>query len=270
MKHLLIPILCCLCTLPMQGQNEKPRIVVSYITNDKVEDDFRGVFTDALSVGLQNSQMYEVYDLRSEFAAIQKKELDYQTEGHVRDDELLDAARVNGIQFAAYITIRAVNDQYSISVRFNDLQTGKAVGAPFTVRFPRSDPFSAADEVTSRLVRMRSVTAVQKKSFITCECAIDEYGKRVKSDVSASNESPLTHAEAIEFCKNKGEGFRLPTRTELLNIFYTPELAPFVTKDYWTADSRNSYEAYIINFGALRTDIYYSKNIRNTFRCIRD
>jgi DNA repair exonuclease SbcCD nuclease subunit len=42
--------------------------------------------------------MYEVYDLRSEFAAIQKKELDYQAEGHVHDDDMLSAARGDAIR----------------------------------------------------------------------------------------------------------------------------------------------------------------------------
>jgi TolB-like protein len=270
MKIIVITTICLLCVLPIGAQEGKPRIVISFAQNEKVDEDFRGTFTDALSEGLQNSGIYEVFDVRKEFAEVQQAEIDYQAGGRVRDDEMLDFARGKGVKYVAYITIRVLYDQYRISVKFANLETGEAVGAPFNKDSKRGgDPFSVADEIIAHLTKMRPVTAVQKKSFLPCECSINQYGRPAKSDVSAANEPPRSYPDAVQFCKEKGDGFRLPTRAELICIFSTYELEPFDRKDYWTADSRNNYEAYVINYATL-AETYYSKNIKNTFRCIRE
>jgi TolB-like protein len=256
-----------------QEQGKKPRIVISSTPNEEINDNLKNAFTDALYEGLQTSQMYEVYDVREKFAAVKQAEADYQEQGHVKDEELLDIAKENGVEFVAYVSINVFDERYRVSVKFANLQTAQAIGTPFSVNSQKGgDLFALADEIVMRITKARPVTSVQKKTSFICECAIDEYGKFAKSEVSAVNERPLPHTEALEFCKKKGDGWRLPTRVELACIFSAPEsqeAAPFEKRDYWTADTRNNYESYIINFGT-RKDVYYSKNIKNTFRCIRE
>lgn len=264
---------CFLCTAVTRAQEQerKPRIVISYAPNAEISDNIRGAFTGALYEGLQNSGKYAVFE-RNDFATVKQAEMEYQAQGHVKDADLLDAAKENGVEYVAYVTFAVIEERYRIMVKFANLQSGEAIGKPFNVTSKQgSDLFDLADEITKRLVTERPVTYTPKKSFFTCECAIDAYGERVKSDVSILNEQPLSYTEAIAFCKKKGDEWRLPTRVELYLIFSVRNLkdvVPFETRDYWTADIRNNYESYVINFGT-RQDAYYSKNIRNPFRCIR-
>jgi hypothetical protein len=123
----------------------------------------------------------------------------------------------------------------------------------------------------------RDITAVKKSDWVKApKCYYDENNDEyVDCDISSPNEEEnLTYSDACDFCKNKGEGWRLPTKEELMKI-YNNRLAieengstRFKYKDYWSSSKRNNYESYVVNFSTGKIDCY-SKNIKNPFRCIR-
>ena len=281
MKPILL-IICCLCAVgafaQQQQEKKKPRVVISSAPNEKVDEDIMGLFRDELSAGLKKTGQYQVYEQRKEATFLQNEEREFQESGRVKDEDLMKLAKADGVDYVAYVTIRKIYTKLTITVKFMHLESMESIGEPITENGNDApeDIISMADRIARKLAIGRSITHVSKKEYYTCsKCCKDERsGDFVDCDISAVSEQALTHTEALEFCKKKGDGWRLPTREELGRIFRQARdlvaegAAPFEKKDYWSADTRNNYEAYFINFGTFEVN-HYGKSIVNTFRCIR-
>ena len=72
--------------------------------------------------------------------------------------------------------------------------------------------------------------------------------------------------EAIEFCNNLGDGWRLPTNEELKMLYYNcDEIGEFKLSDYWSSSEFNINRAYYVGFRAGdfgRTEKDYKFKVR--------
>ena len=84
----------------------------------------------------------------------------------------------------------------------------------------------------------------------------------------ATSEEELNWDEAKEWCKKQGEGWRLPTRLELLEA-YEQKIKGFSTNVYWSSTESSSDGAWYQSFsnGLQFTDS--RKSNHNYVRCIR-
>lgn len=79
-------------------------------------------------------------------------------------------------------------------------------------------------------------------------------------------ESELTWDEAVQYCKGLGEGWRLPTISEM---FYLYEDKIITGGEYWSSTESGYYGAWYFYFGNGTAD-YYSKYNANYVRAVRD
>jgi len=85
------------------------------------------------------------------------------------------------------------------------------------------------------------------------------------------NSSPIMKwEEAKDYCKKLGDGWRLPTKTEL-NIMYQNKesIGGFDFFYYWSSTEYDNYEAWIHSFGSGYQSSY-GKNSTFYVRAVRD
>jgi len=137
------------------------------------------------------------------------------------------------------------------------------------------DLIDIAYSMSLKLASNQDIT-VRRQTFVTMtKFHPNVYGEIVDYNISIQDEEAMTYSEAVEFCKNKGEGWRLPSKEELLFIYRNRihvekrGAKPFGRKDYWSVSRRNNYESFVVSFSTGR-EVYYSRNIKNVFRCVRE
>lgn len=113
------------------------------------------------------------------------------------------------------------------------------------------------------------------KSTIYKECALEEVkqplvlSKQINIEIHPE-EKELMWDEAVEYCKNLGDGWRLPTIQELWHIFENENLRKeFTIEDYWSSTEYGIYNAWNFNFFY---GLAYLSNKSNTYyvRAVRD
>ncbi|MDR3245623.1 MAG: hypothetical protein LBT50_04250, partial [Prevotellaceae bacterium] len=224
MKRIIF-IICCLCTIGVSAQ-EKKKIVISSTPDTTISKQIVSLFIGELEIGLQNSGKYEVVGNRKEFAAVLDEELEFQD--YVDDREQIEAGKAAGAEIACYAAISKIGKQFNIVCKFRALKTtesmkqGDAIGQPFSVSAENEDDLiDAAHRMARKITSVRDVTAEKKIGYVKApKCYYDEStGGYVDCDITVSDEENLTYTEACEFCKNKGEDWRLPTKEELSMIY---------------------------------------------------
>lgn len=89
-----------------------------------------------------------------------------------------------------------------------------------------------------------------------------------------SGAARLTWAEAIEYCKNKGEGWRVPTAAEMVYLYITKPIidqwSAFGTTGYWTATITSGTDVVRIAMSAgYMTNVGTGDQSTNLVRCIK-
>ncbi|MDR3245563.1 MAG: DUF1566 domain-containing protein [Prevotellaceae bacterium] len=275
MKRIIF-IICCLCTIGVSAQEKKKIVVATIRDTTKISEDMSGMIIDACESGLKKANKYEVIPNNKDFIAMVNETEEIQNLGLIDDSQQIEFGKAKNAEIIFVATIREIDGNFKITCKFMDVGKRENIGQTFS--FETTNGRKGLMEVT-HLIERRIATGrdltVERAEWVTApKCYYDESSdKYVDCDISISDEESRTYTEACEFCKNKGEGWRLPTKEELAMI-YRNRLkiettgVRFKTKDYWSSSKRNNYESYVINFGAGTLDCY-SKNIKNPFRCIR-
>ena len=82
-------------------------------------------------------------------------------------------------------------------------------------------------------------------------------------------EEKMNWEDAKEWCEAQGEGWRLPTRVELLQAYEDKEVGGiFQSYSYWSATEYSATNAYYVTFGNGYT-YYYLKNNSNYVRVVK-
>ena len=93
---------------------------------------------------------------------------------------------------------------------------------------------------------------------------------KFKFKVHKDNKANLTWEQANIYCKLLGDGWRLPTRVELLLMYENKEeIGGFVSNDYWSSTEVGNYHAWTQNFGnGYQHDC--SKTNTDSVRAVKD
>jgi len=276
MKRLMyfLPVLFLLYCIEAPAQ-EKKKIVIATAPGTTVDEDIKGLFIDELGKGLTKSGRYTVIQNRKEYAEILGEEISFQD--LVDDEQHIEVGGAKGADYACYVTIRKISNNFHISCKLLDLRTNESIGDPFSMSTKKGedDLIDVAVEMATKLTRGGDITEVTKDYITMPNFCQNEHGDVVAYDIGIYNEKAMNYPEAEEHCKLRGQGWRLPTKEELLCIYSKrsqleaeTKFKPFNNADYWSLSKRNNYDSYIINFSNGKEDAY-SKNIKNTFRCIR-
>ena len=119
--------------------------------------------------------------------------------------------------------------------------------------------------MTKQEIILRELELLKELREITVETPVKdklEWGERSKKS--------LTWEEAKKWCEEKGDGWRMPTRMELLEA-YENKVKGFKPDSYWSASTYQSgpSNAYIVDFDD-GDSTYDSKTNTHYVRCIRD
>jgi hypothetical protein len=271
-------VICCLFAVGATAQNEKKRIAILTTPDTTIDKNIVGLFIDELGVGLTQSGRYEVVGNYREYAAVSGEVKEAQEGGLIDDAQQVEWGKAAGAEYMCFTTIRKIGSNYNIACKISEAQTAKLISSfSIPTKHGIDDLIEVAQLVARRIASGRDITTVAGPKHVKAiGCYYDEYQQKyVDCDISIVDEGPMTYSEALEYCKNKGEGWRLPTKEEMLIIYSKRSklleqdgMVPFVPKDYWTSSKRNNYESYVINMGT-GSETSYSKNIKNVFRSIR-
>ena len=91
--------------------------------------------------------------------------------------------------------------------------------------------------------------------------------KEQNLECGATSEEELNWDEAKEWCKKQGEGWRLPTRLELLEA-YEQKIKGFTTSSYWSSTEGYSNNAWYQDF-YVGNQYTLTKKFSSYVRCIR-
>ncbi|MCL2597046.1 MAG: DUF1566 domain-containing protein [Paludibacter sp.] len=254
---------------------QKPIIVISSSPDSEAPERIQKMFIKRLSEGLLKSNLYEIAENREVGAKVTAQEQGAYDAGMVENMEQKEiSGHARGADYTIYVSIFEIFGQYDVSCTVMKYGTQTLLQS-FNVK-EKKDIFKAADELSNTLARSTDLTKVIKTGAICSKCCFDENtGESKDCEISIFDEKPRTYQEAMDFALEKGAGWRLPTKEEIRRIFSKQsEIADmdFVRlnkgKDYWTSDTFNNYESWAFNFSTY-SELHYSKNIKNIFRCIR-
>jgi hypothetical protein len=82
----------------------------------------------------------------------------------------------------------------------------------------------------------------------------------------------MTWKNAKKACSDLGDGWRLPTRLELLIMYNDQDkIGGFANSYYWSSTENGNYDAWVQNFsngsqyGNYKSTNYYVRAVRNTY-----
>ena len=257
---------------------DKKKIVIASTPDSLIDKQIKDLFISQLGEGLTRSGQYTVVQNRAEFADVLNEEAEFQKKGYVDDNQQLELGKALGADYACYVAIQKIGKNFSISCKLLDIIKGESVGQPFSdfTENGEEDLIKVAYSMAKKLAAGRDVTEIKKDYITVPKFYQNGNGDVVDYDIDIQNEEAMSYPDAVDFCKKKGDGWRLPTKEELFFIYRNrPAMESesgfkqfSKTDDYWSSTKRNDYESYVINFGTGQEN-FYSKNIRNIFRCIR-
>jgi hypothetical protein len=269
-------IICCLCTIGVSAQ-EKKKIVISPAPGFDGDKNVAQLFINHLGIGLTASGRYMVLENRKETAAISQEEQEAYNSGIVDDAQQVEFGHNEGADYACYVSIVYFAEIYDITCKFHHFSSGKLINSFNESAKKTEELIEAAKRIARRIASGNDFTSGPKLQWVKApKCFYDERSEEyVDCDISISDEGLLSYEDAVNVCTNKGAGWRLPTKEELILIYYYRSeiekeegTVKFQKKDYWSSSKRNNYESFVINF-ATGKESHYSKNIKNPCRCIR-
>ena len=266
MRKLLViaAALLCICS----AASAQKKVVIETTLGNDVEESLKSIFMSALSTGLTNSGQYTVLANREEYAQKLAGEIAAQASGLISDDQLIDFGNALGADMIVFVKIDAFDGQYFITVRMFDAQTGVADKTIDPILTTRSEVVQAAFELAKRMTT-GGITGEAPK--VT---ARDIYSSAIGCHIEDADHEPMSFSAAQETCRARGDGWRLPTVSELETIYYDQLSYPskygktFKKSPYWSSSKRNNFSIWSVNFSSgSRT--YVSAESTCGFSCVR-
>jgi hypothetical protein len=266
--------MCLACAVAAWGQDKKKVVIATSISKD-VPEGVSNAFMRAVEEGLLQSGKYEVLSNRGEFKLAAGEETAFQEEGWTADEQNLDLGNAEGADYSCLVYVDELFGNYAISYKLVELSSGK------TVIMGSGDTENGTDdlrilrrEIISAIAEGRMLSAKKKRETVCRNCCDDGGGDYVDCNISLRDEEPMRWDDAVNACKAKGLDWELPAKEELQRIYRQRSALQddgskrFQPADYWSYSKYNNHESYAVNFKTGEAE-YYSKNIKNTFRCVK-
>lgn len=255
----LFLILGIFCTLVVQAQ--KKTVAVEVKKEENIDKSMSEAFRDVLQEGIYKSRLYDVFAREEDMEMVQQEAV-FQM--NATDEEIAKWGEALGADCVCYASIKKIASNYQISCKLVEANLSHKLLFIESVRIKGEDGWNNVLEfIANEMFSGRS-----GKATMPCPgCCKDG-----DCEISISDEKAASYEEANKICEDKGEGWSLPGKEELLTIYGKKiEIAKngknFKSEDYWSASYRNNYEAYAINFSNGK-ELFYSKHEKNIFRCI--
>jgi hypothetical protein len=272
MKPFLLIITVFLFSINLSAQKKKVAVFESFGTS--ITSDMKQAVVDVIQEGIFNSEQYTVLE-RTQIAGVMK-EFEFQNTGLVDDEQLLKMGKAAGADYTCFASITSFGTNFQIACKLIEAESAELKYSKSMRTKKGMDDFGEVLEFIANEMfsGKKFTTTSQQRQEINCPKCCKDGNEYADCYVSEKDETSTTWDEAIKVCENKGDGWYLPNKEELLKIYgsrmvITNESGKkFQAKDYWSSSQRNSYDKYSVNFNTGNL-VYYSKTASNVFRCLR-
>jgi len=159
MKKILILLsVILLCTSNILSQ-QMPRIAVFVVVNENDDDDMRTtkrILGTRLVESIARSDLFTAVERSDVFFNEIMRAQAFQGGGQVRDDQIVERARISGERYIIIADITRFRGEEFVEARILDVESGNIIGVPassdVTIR-RMSDLITISDEVSNRLIR---------------------------------------------------------------------------------------------------------------------
>ncbi len=263
MKKLFCIILCFFFVTISNAQKKK--VVIGSSLGD-VDSSLKEIFMDAMESALNDSGEFEIISNRDDYKDKLLGELEVQESGLINDDDWISIGKAEGADMVVFPKINSFDEQYVITVKLIDLRSGLSQKTIKPIYCPRSKVVPEGVEKLVSAISTGGMKHEKAKDIIECSTlpntSIDKY-----------NRSRKEWDEAVSECEKLGAGWRLPTRSELVQIITYVRVGnslggQWEQTTYWTSNERNMSSAFSVEFPSAEVT-YESKTARSAFRCVR-
>ncbi len=119
---LALILFCTICTGVAQEQTK--RKVAVYMTQSNINDSHKKIIGAKLVSAITESDEYIAVERTADFLAALSAENDYQLSGEVRDSQIAQLGQKFGVRYVAVVDVSEIFDEYFISARMINVETG--------------------------------------------------------------------------------------------------------------------------------------------------
>jgi len=261
MRRFVLLLIVLFATNALQAQKKLVAVFDSY--GSSVSEEVRIAVRDALQEGIVKSRKYEVLE-REQIESVQKE---YIFQSNASDEELQGWSKLVSADYTCFANVTKIGSNYQVACKLIEASSSYKIVFmdSYRTKGGEEELMTGLEFIANEMFSGRS-----GKATIPCHncCGSDE------CEISLSDEKKETYEVALSICENKGDGWSLPSKEELINIYKNKQNIidaggrKFESADYWSSTKRNNYEAFAVSFSS-GVEEYYSNLERNHFRCIR-
>jgi len=274
------------------AQETPKKKVAVYMTGEDANESYKKVIGAKLVSAITESGEYAAVERTADFLEALTAENDYQASGEVRDSQIAALGQKFGVKFVVVADVSEVFDEYFITARIINVETGlveKACNVSGSAE-SMSQLITLSTEISNKL--FGDISSSTSNSTIPIHlslCVTDVNGKT--QYISAEQWETMSHTKRLTYMKkgvvisDNGVAFlvgmrdvgtlnwmenyncTLPSIRQLQLIYkYLEQLnpilqiyggEPFQQEWYWTNESYNSSEAYCVSLvTGLRMYLY--------------
>lgn len=265
-KGICILFFGIMCILTCLGQKKRVVIETSF-GGASVDSRLKEMFQFALENGIDNSDQFESITNRNEYAEKIQNEFEAQEGGLIRDDQWVSFGKAKGADLVVYVKIAEFDDQYFITVKMFDIESGVAGKTLPPISCHRSELVKKAEELAGIIANGGMSSGKENPNAIDCRLFPG-------SKIDRSTRRRATWSNANDECRQLGPGWRLPTETELKKLIQSAKMNSSLAGMewertlYWTSSERNSSSAFVVEYPSTQVT-YNSKSTPCAFRCIK-
>jgi hypothetical protein len=190
----------------------------------------------------------------------------------VREDQILKLGQDWGADCVAFASVNDLDGNYQITCKLIEVESKKTLFVDsYYTENGKSDFLKLLPKIAKEMFAGNNFSAeVQGTKF----SGFLQNGDKFTGFISSKDEASSTWEEAINLCKQKGEGWYLPSKEELQMIYYLRNSIikaggkNFKPNNYWSSSQRNNYDGYVVNFEDGEID-YFGKTYNNVCRCVK-
>jgi hypothetical protein len=273
MKGSFFIIIISVCVLSSFAQPAKKKVVMQEAIGKNVPEEVKNMIMRSVKAGLVHTNKYTILENRQVMAEKQTEESAFQNEGWTNDNQRLNIGNISGADINCYAEIEFYEGNYYLTCNLTNLETGE-VFSSFSYETKNGDVRDLCNRLTSDIAAGRQSVTARPNTEILCPNCCWDGSRFVDGSIFISDERATTWYEANKICEQKGEGWYLPSKGEMLNIYrHRADIIKeggqaFNNKFYWTSTIDSRYDSFYVDFQKGMAD-YDSNNAEYSCRCIK-
>ncbi len=123
-RTLIAVSICAIFGVNAIAQNNPKQKIAVYVAGEDADESMKKVFGSKLVGAITKSNGYAAVERTAEFLRALRDESDYQTSGEVRDSQIASLGQKFGVRFVIVANITDAFDEYFISARLINVESG--------------------------------------------------------------------------------------------------------------------------------------------------